>query len=149
MARAYSDDLRQKLIEAHQAGEGSLEELAEQFRVSLSWAKRVSFTYARTGSSRRPPAGPRGPRSKLTEEVRQQLRQWIEQQPDLTLLELQQKLLAGRQLYSSQSRLWEVIQQMGLRLKKSPSTPPSKTPPKVRFDATSGVSKLRRSTRSG
>lgn len=149
MARAYSDDLRQKLIESHQAGKGSLAELAEQFRVSLSWAKRVSFTYARTGSMQRPPAGRRGPRSKLTEEVQQQLRQWIGQQPDLTLAELQQRLLDERQLYSSQSRLWEVIHQMGLRLKKSLSTPSSKTPSPVRSGAASGVSRQPKSTRKG
>jgi len=35
MARAYSDDLRRKLLEAHQQSEGTLEELAERFRVSL------------------------------------------------------------------------------------------------------------------
>lgn len=149
MARAYSDDLRQKLIEAHQAGEGSLEKLAVRFRVSLSWAKRVSFTYARTGSTARPPAGPRGPRSKLTDKVQEQLRQWIGQQPDLTLAELQQRLLAERQLYSSRSRLWEVIHQMGLRLKKSHSTPPSKTPFKANSGAASGASRRARSSRKG
>jgi transposase-like protein len=34
MAKAYSNDLRLKIIEAHQQGEGSLEELADQFHVS-------------------------------------------------------------------------------------------------------------------
>lgn len=149
MARAYSDDLRQKLIEAHQAGEGSLEKLAVRFRVSLSWAKRVSFTYARTGSTARPPAGPRGPRSKLTDEVQGQLRQWIGQQPDLTLAELQQRLLTERQLYSSRSRLWEVIHQMGLRLKKSHSTPPNKTLPPAGSGAAGGASRRTRSIRKG
>ena len=120
-----------------------------RFRVSLSWAKRVSFTYARTGSTARPPAGPRGPRSKLTDKVQEQLRQWIGQQPDLTLAELQQRLLAERQLYSSRSRLWEVIHQMGLRLKKSHSTPPSKTPFKANSGAASGASRRARSSRKG
>ena len=34
MARAYSDDLRCKLLEAYEAGRGSLQELAKPFGVS-------------------------------------------------------------------------------------------------------------------
>ncbi len=51
MAKAYSDDLRRKLIEAHQAGEESLETLARRFRVSVGWTKKVSATFRRTGSA--------------------------------------------------------------------------------------------------
>jgi transposase len=149
MARAYSDDLRRKLLEAHRLGEGSLEQLAGRFRVSVSWAKRVSAALRRTGKVERPPAGPRGRRSKLTPEVQQQLRAWIARQPDLTLAELQHKLLEQRRLYSSLSRLWEVLRVMGLRLKKSHSTPPSRTPKQVGCGAISGVSKPVRSPRKG
>jgi len=39
MAKAYSDDLRRKLIKAHQQGEGSLEVLAQRFHVSVGWAQ--------------------------------------------------------------------------------------------------------------
>src|SRR5580698_10994336 len=35
MARAYSDDLRRKFLEAHEQGEGSLTKLAERFHVSV------------------------------------------------------------------------------------------------------------------
>ncbi len=45
MAKAYSEDLRQKFIEAHQQGEGSLEALAQRFHVSVGWAKKVSATF--------------------------------------------------------------------------------------------------------
>jgi len=133
--------LRRKLLEAHQQGEGSLKQLAARFRVSLSWAKRVSMALRATGKMERPPAGPRGPRSKLTPEVQQKLRAWIAKQPDLTLAELQQKLLEQARLYSSLSRLWEVLAAMDLRLKKSRSTPPSRTPPRARSGAASGAKK--------
>jgi transposase len=66
----------------------------------------------------RPPAGPRGPRSKLTPEVQEQLRGWIAAQSDLTLMELQQRLYRDLRLPVSIGRLWGVLQQMGLRLKK-------------------------------
>ena len=149
MARAYSDDLRRKLLEAHRLGEGSLTQLAARFRVSVSWAKQVSATLRRTGRMEKPPAGPRGPRSKLTPEVQQELCVWIEAQPDLTLVELQQRLVERRGLYSSLSRLWEVLRELGLRLKKSHSTPPSRTRRPVRRRAHSGASRSARSRRKG
>src|SRR6266849_1148731 len=109
MAKAYSDDLRRKLLEAHQQGEGSLAQLAARFRVSVSWAKSISATLRRTGRRERPPAGRRGPRGKLTQEI-------------------QKRLPRDLRLPVSIGRLWGVLQEMGLRLKKSRSTPPSRTP---------------------
>lgn len=35
--RAYSNDLRQKVIDAYQRGEGSMRQLAERFSVSLNF----------------------------------------------------------------------------------------------------------------
>ena len=140
MARAYSDDLRRKLLEAHQEGEGSLPQLAKRFRVSLSWAKSVSATYGRTGKMERPPAGPRGPKSKLTAEVRQQLRQWIAAQPDLTLMEMQRRLAQELSLKVSIGRLWKVLREMGLRLKKSHSMRLNRRPKRSETGASSGRS---------
>ncbi len=48
MARAYSDDLRRKLLEAHAAGKGTLAELAERFGVSLAWAWKISSARKQT-----------------------------------------------------------------------------------------------------
>ena len=49
MPQAYSNDLRRKFLQAYDEGEGTLEELAEQFRVSLGWAKKISARWTRTG----------------------------------------------------------------------------------------------------
>ena len=149
MAKAYSDDLRRKLLEAHQQGEGSLKKLAGRFRVSESWARRISMTLGRTGRMERPPAGPRGPRSKFTPEVRKQLRDWIAKQADLTLKELQARMHGELQLRISMGRLWILLHEMGLRLKKSHSTPPSRTPQRVNSSAVSGGKKPTRSIRKG
>jgi hypothetical protein len=54
MARAYSDDLRRKLLEAHQDGEGTLEELAKQFRLSAAWARKISAYFHCSGKMERP-----------------------------------------------------------------------------------------------
>lgn len=149
MARAYSDDLRRKLLEAHQQGEGSLWQLAARFRVSVSWAKTISATLRHTGRMERPPAGPRGPRSKLTPEVQKQVRVWIAAQPDLTLMELQQRLKRELRLPVSIGRLWSLLREMGLRLKKSRSTRPSRTRKRVALSAASGSKKPARSIRRG
>lgn len=39
MPRAYSDDLRRKILTAHDRGKGTLGELAKRFDVSLPYVK--------------------------------------------------------------------------------------------------------------
>ena len=41
MAKWYGDDLRRKLLQAHDRGEGTLEQLAERFSVSAPWAWKI------------------------------------------------------------------------------------------------------------
>ncbi len=62
MARAYSDDLRRKLLESYDLGTGPLHQLAGQFGVSLAWAEKISSARKRTGSTDRPLycPGPKG-----------------------------------------------------------------------------------------
>ena len=122
MARPYSNDLRRKFLLAYEKGKGTLGELAEDFGVSEGWAKKISALRSRTGQMDRPPWR-RGPASRVTAAVQQWLREQIRQQPDLTLLELQQQLQQAQGLRLSIGRLWLALRQMGLRLKKSHSTP--------------------------
>ena len=147
MATAYSDDLRRKLLEAYERNEGSLAELADRFSVSLGWAKKISAHKTRTGKMERDPGKPRGPASKLTVEIRRQLQDWISEQADLTLAEMQLRLYEQHQLEVSLSRLWTVLRSMGMRLKKSPSTPPSKTPKRANYDVPHGAINARSWTR--
>lgn len=141
MATAYSDDLRRKLLEAHQQGAGSLEQLAARFRVSVGWARKVSAACSRTGQMERPRGGRRGPQSRFTEPVRAQLRVWIREQPDLTLMEIQARLRRELDLAASVGRLWGLLRELGLRLKKSRSTRSSKTRSQSARGASSGANK--------
>src|SRR4030067_768197 len=95
MAKAYSNDLRQKLLEADGGGEGSLPELAERFGVSTRGAWKIAAQRRRTGQVERVEQR-HGPRSKVTGAVGEQLGSWIGEQPDLTLQELQQRLWETR-----------------------------------------------------
>ena len=147
MPTAYSDDLRGKLLEAHQRKEGSLLQLAERFSVSHGWALKISSQLHRSGNKERPEGRRRGPTSKITAEVQQELRKWIAKQADLTLAELQLRLYEQRKLRISLSRLWTVLTGLGLRLKKSHSMPPSKIPKRGVFSARTGAKPAKKSTR--
>ncbi len=129
MARPYANDLRRKFLQAYEQGKGTLGELAEQFGVSEGWAKKISATRTRTGQIERP-GWRRGPQSQVTAAVQAWLREQIRQQPDLTLMELQEQLQAAQGVSLSIGRLWLALRQMGLRLKKSHSTPRNKKPRK-------------------
>ena len=122
MARAYSDDLRRKLLEAHAAGKGTLRELAERFGVSVGWAWKVSASLRQTGSSTRTPQ--RRAASRIDGE---RVRRLVREKPDIVLRELQAELVRNGQPISL-AHMARVVQRLGLRLKKSRSTPPSATP---------------------
>lgn len=68
----------------------------------------------------------RGPESRVTAAMQQWLEKQIAQQSDLTLMELQERLQQTRGLRLSIGRLWLALQQIGMRLKKSHSTPRNK-----------------------
>ena len=125
MAKAYSNDLRRKLLEAYDRGEGSLREVAERFGVSSPYAWKISAQRKRTGQVERVEQR-HGPESKVTAGVERQLISWVRQQPELTLAELQERLWETAQLPVSLTRLWQV-----LRLKKSRSMPRNRRPRKI------------------
>ncbi len=126
MARAYSNDLRRKFFQAYDEGEGTLAELAEQFRVSLGWAKKISARRTRTGEVEALPR--RGGRvSRVTAGVREWVRGQIRRQPDITLREMQLRLEQAQRLRLSVGWIWVVVRQLGLALKKSRSTRRNRT----------------------
>jgi len=65
MPKAYSDDLRCKLLEGYEAGAGSLQKLAAQFRVSWGFAKKIRRQQLATGQKERPVQKRHGPMSRI------------------------------------------------------------------------------------
>lgn len=126
MPQAYSNDLRRKFLQAYDEGEGTLEELAEQFRVSLGWARKISARRFRTGEVEAP-VWRHGPVSRVTPEVQEWIRKQIRAQPDTTLQELREQLEEAKQVRLSMGRMWLALRQLGLPLKKKHSTHRSKT----------------------
>lgn len=123
MARPYSDDLRRKLLEAHDQGKGTLAQLADGFGVSLAWAWKISSARRRTGSAERKPYQA-GPKIRVDHEA---VRRLLEAEPGLYLRELQAALKASTGTQVSTPHLWKIVGELGFRLKKSRSTPPNVT----------------------
>lgn len=127
MPQPYSDDLRRKLLEAYGAGASTLRELATRFRVSWGYSKKVRGQQLRTGQMDRPVQVQHGPVSRVTPAVQQQLRAAVRQQPDVTLLELQERVQQTTGVELSRSLVWLWLRRLDLRRKKNPSTRRSRT----------------------
>ena len=140
MARAYEDDLRRKLLAARSRGDTGLKKLAARFGVSHSWAQKVVRQSKLTGHAERVRHRP-GPRTRMTDEIASYMRALVAAQPDLTLAELQHRLQSEKNTRFSIGRLWILVRQLGLRLKKSHSTPPSATPKSTKIGVKSSLQK--------
>ena len=97
--------MRCKLLEAYEAGRGSLQELAKQLGVSWGYSKKIRAQQLKTGQKERPSQTRHGPGSRLTPAVEQPLRSALRQPPDLTLSWKSNRELSGTSrrpdLYSS------------------------------------------------
>ena len=82
---AYSEDLRQRVVQACDDGILTREEIADQFQVSTAWIRRLLQRRRETGSFSALPGG-RGPKPKLTEAHLSRLSRLVEKHPDATLL---------------------------------------------------------------
>ena len=81
---AYSHDLRQRVLDAVERGEGSIRQIARRFVVDLSFVVRLLQIYRRTGSiAPKPHRGGHPPA--LGPEDLERLRELVRQQPDATL----------------------------------------------------------------
>lgn len=138
MPRPFSDDLRCRILQAYQWGEGSLATLARRFHVSRDYVKKIRKQQLRSGKMERVVQSRHGPVSRITPEVERQLRGQLRAQSDLTLWELRQRLRKETGVELSQSLLWLCLQRWQLRRKKNPSMPASKTPQRASGGARRG-----------
>jgi transposase len=89
--RPYSLDLRQRVIAALDAGEGSQPEIAARFRVRVSFITRLLRRRRRTGSLAPGPHGGGHPPA-LDRAAQRRLRRLVREQPDATLDELAERV---------------------------------------------------------
>jgi transposase len=91
--KAYSLDLRQRVVAAYDEGKGSIAEVAEQFNVGQTFVKKMLRQQRETGSVA-PLAHGGGRQPSLSDKEHRLLRQKVKEQPDVSLSELQEHLAA-------------------------------------------------------
>ena len=89
--KAYSQDLRQRILDTVQRGDGTLGQIARRFLVSVSFITRLLQRHRSTGSLE-PRAHGGGNPAVLSPKDLEQLRELVQKQPDATLEELRQRL---------------------------------------------------------
>jgi len=117
MARAYSQDLRDRVIDTALTGVPA-RQAAARFGVGVAtaivWVRRARETGERTA---RPQGQPR--RSKL-DPHRAFLLDLIAAKDDISLAEMQERLVTERGLRASVGTIWTFLDRAGLTFKKSP-----------------------------
>jgi len=117
MPKAYSCDLRERVIEAVQTG-ASRREAAERFEVSVAsavkWLQRWHEAHVAVPK-------PRGGSISPLEASAAEILDLIATHPDLTLVESVAEL-RKRRIKTSRSSLWRFLDRHGITLKKKPAS---------------------------
>jgi transposase len=120
----YSQDLRQRIVDSVLRRDGTIGEIAERFRVSVSFVTRLMQLHRSTGSVAPRPHGGGNP-AVLSPEDLERLRELIRRRPDATLEECRQHLGASCSLMT----ISRALSQLGLpRKKKVPRAADRDTP---------------------
>ena len=114
--RPYSRDLRQRIVDTVLRRDGSIDQIAQRFLVSVSFVTRLLQLYRRTGSVEPRPHGGGNP-AVLTPEDLERLRELIDDRPDATLEECREHLGSSCRL----ATISRALSRLGLpRKKKTP-----------------------------
>ena len=116
--KAYSNDLRLKIVETIQANELPQIEIAVQFGVSKSFVEKLWHRFRTTGSYEAKPHA--GGVERFLKNDAELIRGLVGEQPDATLFELCEKVAAqtGKPMVTTATMCVE-LQRLGLPLKKS------------------------------
>jgi transposase len=115
--RAYSQDLRDRVLRALERGERPTE-IARRFEVSRVWVYQVRDCWQQDG--RRSSLRVGGYRRSCLAEMESELRGWIEAEADLTLAEICERV-AGVGIQIKVPALWHQLDKWNLTLKKNPT----------------------------
>ena len=115
--QAYSQDLRERVLRALDRGDRPTE-IARRFEVSRVWVYQVRDRLQETGERASFQIG--GHRRSRLAAMEPVLRAWIATEPDLTLAELQQRLMQ-QGVSIKIGALWHQLNQWHLTFKKNPA----------------------------
>lgn len=127
MSRAYSQDLRDRVIDAALKDNLSARGAAAHFGIGVAtavvWVRRARETGVRMAKPRGQPKG-----SKL-DAHRAEILGWIDQKDDITIAEIRERLTAERDVSAGVGTVWSFLDRCGLTFKKRLRTPPSRSGP--------------------
>lgn len=113
--QAYSQDLRERVLRALDRGDRPTE-IARRFEVGRAWVYQVRDRLQDSGERGSFPIG--GHRRSRLAEMQSVLRGWIEAEPDLTLVEMQDRS-AKRGVSIKIGALWHQLNKWKLTFKKN------------------------------
>jgi transposase len=116
--KAYSIDLRQKIVDAYNEGNISQRQLAKQFRVALSFIEKLLKQHRETGSIA-PKVRTQQTPTKLNSEQLAVLQQLVEANNDATLEELRQQLRQKTAVLIGRSTVDRMVKKLNLTVKKN------------------------------
>jgi transposase len=120
--KAYSLDLRQKIVDAYDRGDGSQRELASRFGVSLGFIIKL-FKQRRETGDLAPKVRTEQTSTKLNAAQLVVLGELVEAQPDATLEELRQQLYQQTQVLISVPTTDRMLRQkLDITVKKKSSS---------------------------
>jgi transposase len=125
---ALSDDLRKRVVDAVVEEGMSRNAAAKRFGVSIASAIRWVCRFNITGEVSPAPTGG-DQRSDRIEAHRAYLLGLIRRQPDITLLEIQQRLIGNCGEHFSSSVIWRFFDRHEITFKKKPRMPRSSSGP--------------------
>jgi transposase len=120
--KTLSVDLRERILASYDAREGTREETANRYRVSLGMVKKLLQQRRKTGDLR-PRHHYSGRKPKILDPHRRRMRDLLSRQPDLTLAELR----AATTLSCSLPAIHYALVAMNLTYKKRHFVPVSRT----------------------
>lgn len=112
----YSQDLRDRVLTGLERGE-SPSKIAQRLEVSRAWVYQVRDQLQKHG--RRSSLGIGGHRVSRLAPFETEIRQWIQQEPDLTLEVICERLLAQHAVQIKVPALWHQLNKWELSYKKN------------------------------
>jgi transposase len=120
--RPLSLDLRERIVTAYEANEGSKAEIGRRFAVTGAVVGKLVRQKQELGTLE-PQTHKRGRKPAISGKTLEKLRSHLREHPDATLAER----IKALGLQCSQKTLWQTLRKIGWRFKKSRRGRPSKT----------------------
>lgn len=115
--KAYSIDLRQKIIDVYNEGNISQRQLAQQFHVALSFIQKLLRQYRHTGNIS-PKVRTKQTPIKLNPKQLKVLEELVKNNNDMTLEELRDRLALSTGIIIGRSTVDRMLRRLNLTVKK-------------------------------